>query len=516
MRSGTLLGATLIIGLGYVLSNLTGFAQRMVVTARFGAGAEYDALNVALRIPDLLFNVFAGGALASAFIPVFTEYLSTGRSAHAWSMARATAGLVFAVLSLGSAAAWVAAPLIVEAMTEPPFSAAQVALAADLMRIMLLSPVIFGVSGLLMGVLQSNGRFVAPAFAPALYNLGIMVGAVLLAPLGIRGVAAGVVLGAVLHLFVQAPSLASAWRARGAARLDPTPGLAEDVSHVARLMVPRMIGLGATQLNFIVNTVIATSLGEGAVTSLTLAFVILVLPIAAIAQSVGTALFPALSAHAARDERVAFSGAVTRALGAVIALSAPAMVGLIALGHPIVRALFERGSFTPRASADVAFALACYAVGLIGHATLEITTRGFYALKDTRRPVAVAVGAVALNIALSLVLTPAFIALGLPGFGGPALANAAATLIEAGVMYAWLRRRAGMDGARRLAVALAKSLAAAAGMGGVLWAVLQAFGGDPWLSLLGIPLGAGAYVAFALGLGSAEARDALRMLARRR
>jgi len=180
---------------------------RIIVTARFGTGAEYDAFNVASRIPELLFNLFAGGALASAFIPIFAGYLGKNERTQAWTLARYTAMLVFGVVAIGAAIAWLMAPAIVSAITDAGFGPAQTALAASLMRVMLVSTILFSVSGLLMGVLQSNGSFIAPAIAPSLYNLGIMFGALFLWPLGMMGVALGVVIGAAAHLAVQLPAL---------------------------------------------------------------------------------------------------------------------------------------------------------------------------------------------------------------------------------------------------------------------------------------------------------------------
>jgi len=499
MRPRSLLNTTIIIGVMYVLSNLTGFGQRIIVTARFGTGAEYDAFNVASRIPELLFNLFAGGALASAFIPIFAGYLGKNERTQAWTLARYTAMLVFGVVAIGAAIAWLMAPAIVSAITDAGFGPAQTALAASLMRVMLVSTILFSVSGLLMGVLQSNGSFIAPAIAPSLYNLGIMFGALFLWPLGMMGVALGVVIGAAAHLAVQLPALF-----RTGARWQDTQGDLDehDIRHVLALMIPRVIGLGASQINFLVNTRIASGMGEGAVSALSLAFAILLLPIAAIAQSIGTALFPTLSAHAARGEKDAFSAKITQALGITFALSAPATVGLILLGGPLVRLLFERGAFTANSTSAVSFALACYAPGLIGHASLEVTTRGFYAIKDTKRPVIVAVCGVLLNIALSLILARVFEGAGLPGFGGVALANSIATLIEAAWMLAWLRGRAGLRGLGRMGAGAAKSILASGVMGLALVAWLRFAGDGALATLAALVLAAVVYGAASLALGN--------------
>lgn len=493
MRPRSLLNTTILIGVMYVLSNLTGFGQRIIVTARFGTGAEYDAFNVASRIPELLFNLFAGGALASAFIPIFAGYLGKNERTRAWTLARYSAMLVFGVVAIGAAIAWLMAPAIVNAITDARFGPAQTALAASLMRVMLVSTILFSVSGLLMGVLQSNGSFIAPAIAPSLYNLGIVFGALFLWPLGMMGVALGVVIGSAAHLAVQLPALL-----RTGARWQDTQGQLDegDIRHVLTLMIPRVIGLGASQINFLVNTRIASGMGQGAVSALSLAFAILLLPIAAIAQSIGTALFPTLSAHAARGEREAFSAKITQALGITFALSAPATAGLILLGGPLVRLLFERGAFSAQSTAAVSFALACYAIGLMGHASLEVTTRGFYAIKDTKRPVIVAVCGVLLNIALSVALA------GPLGFGGVALANSIATLIEAAWMLAWLRARADLRGLGRMVAGAAKSILASGVMALALFAWLRIAGDGALATLAALALAAVVYGAASLALGN--------------
>ena len=208
MRRPSLANASLVIAASYVVSNLAGFLARALINARFGAGIEQDAFRAAFNIPDLLFNLLAGGALASAFIPTYTGRLAKGERGLAWQLARRVALLVFVVIGVLAALATVFAPVLIAQFIAPGLPAEGQRLTASLMRIMLLSTVIFSVSGLLMGILQSNGRFLAPAIAPVLYNLGQIVGALLLTQsFGIHGLAYGVVLGALAHLLVQIPAL---------------------------------------------------------------------------------------------------------------------------------------------------------------------------------------------------------------------------------------------------------------------------------------------------------------------
>ncbi len=519
MSRRSLARSAAIVGGFYVLSNIAGFVARLLINARFGAGAEQDAFRAAFVIPDLMFNVLAGGALASAFIPVYVGRLSRGETDIAWRLARAVAQIVFGVLSALAIMAAASAPALIQHVVARQFGPAQVALTASLMRIMLLATVIFGVSGLLMGVLQSNDAFLAPAIAPSMYQLGMILGATVLSGLGVYGLAVGVVLGALMHMGVQLPSLRSVMRlsssaahAHGAQRVDHA--IRSDLRQILALMPPRMLGLGAVQLNSLVNTTLASGI-SGGVSAFNNAFAILVLPIAVIGQAVGTALFPAISAHAARGEGALFAASFTRAINAVIALSLPAAVGLIILGQPLIRLLFERGAFDARSTEWVAFALALLAIGLPAHAALELITRAFYALKDSARPAMLAVFSVALNILLSIGLYQMFDRAGRLPFGGLALANAIATILETLILYALLVRRERRIRPRSTWVALAKSGLAALAMGIALWGWMQLAGNSAPATIAAIVIGAAAYFGVALMLRSEEALFAAGMARRR-
>ncbi|HEY3289712.1 MAG TPA: murein biosynthesis integral membrane protein MurJ [Anaerolineae bacterium] len=504
-----------IVGIAYVLSNLTGLGQRIIVTSRFGTSAEYDAFNAAFRIPELLFSLLAGGALASAFIPTFTARLSQNQQHSAWRLARTIAGLVFAFMSIVAIAAAVLAPFIIRTIVAPGFDDAQVDLTVGLMRLMLISTVIFGVSGLMMGVLQANNSFLMPAIAPSIYNFGIIFGALVLRSLGIYGVAIGVVLGAALHLLVQLPALVSVWRKSKAEAAstanEPMPELQSDIRNVIRLMGPRILGLGAVQVNLIVTVSLASGMGEGAVSALNIAFATLILPQAAIAQAIATVLFPTISAHAARGEREQFAHTLTRAINVVIALSAPAAIGLILLGQPIIRILFERNTFTSESTSAVAFALMWYGVGLVGHSVLEVVTRGFYALQDTMRPVILSVVSMAANIALSLLLAGLFRSLDLPPFGGLALANSIATGVETAVLYALLARRVPELNQHQTLVAAVKSSLATIVMAVSIWLWLSFLGNGVIAALVAIVAALIVYIGASWLLGSDETRYVLEM-----
>jgi putative peptidoglycan lipid II flippase len=437
--------AAIIIFFAYLLSNLTGYVQRAVIVAQFGSGS-YALYDVANRVPELLFQVLAGGALASAFIPAFAGYLGKSEYARAWSLARTTALAILVILSLFAIVSALLAMWLIQTFVAPGFDLIRTAQAASLMRVMLIATVIFGMSGLLMGILQSSGTFLAPALAPALYNIGIIFGAWWFSELGILGASIGVVIGACLHLAIQLPSLFGLLQAKLTdvveAKDRPTPtSTSRDLREILRLMLPRMAGLGATQTNFMVNTALASGMGDVAITALGIGFPTMRIPQAAIAQAIAQALFPTVSAHAAKSDMQAFGRMLIRAVNVVIVLSLPATIVLIAFAEPIIRVLYRRGNFDDATSNAVAIALGFFSVGLIGHCVFEVVVRGFYALRDTFRPVVITVAGAVLNIILSVSLSSQFARWGWQAYGGIALANSIATLLEAGALLFWLERR---------------------------------------------------------------------------
>ncbi|MDW8070871.1 MAG: murein biosynthesis integral membrane protein MurJ, partial [Anaerolineae bacterium] len=430
--------AAIIVMVFFVLSRALGFLREVVIARQFGTSAELDAYLAAFRIPDLLFALMAGGALGSALIPVLSDYLARDDERAAWQLASAV--LNWVVLAMGGVAALVAlgAPLLVRTVIAPGFTPAQHALTAELMRWMLLSTLIFGVSGIVMGILNARQHFLLPALAPAVYNVAITLGAWLLGPaLGVRGAVVGVVAGAAAHLLVQLPALRH-FNVRYWPRLAPhDPGVRE----VGRLMAPRALGLAAVELNHLVNVVLASGLTTGSLAALNYGRMLMLLPEGIIAQSVAIAAFPTFSALAARNEHAAMRGVFLTTLRSVLYLTLPATVGLILLREPLVVTLLQRGAFDARSSTATAWALLFYALGLASHATLELITRAFYAIHDTRTPVGVGVAAMIANALLSVAFIASFRQLGWAPHGGLALANTLATTAEMGLLLYLLHRR---------------------------------------------------------------------------
>ncbi len=495
-----------IVMAGFVVSKIVGLGREMVVAGTFGTGPELDAYYAAFGVPDLLFTLIAGGALASAFIPVFSGYLARRDTAGAWRLASAVTNLVFLVVAvIAVLMAW-ATPALVSGLIAPGFSAAQQQLTVRLIYPILLSTLIFSVSGIVMGILNAHQHFLLPAFAPAFYNLGIILGALFLTPwLGVYGLAVGVVLGAGLHLVVQVPGLIH-YGGRY------TPGFASPgLSQVVWLMWPRMLALGVVKLNFLIANNLASRLGEGSVSALNFGWLAMQLPETIIGTAVAKAVFPTLAELDALEERAALRRTLSGALRAILTLTIPAAAGLIVLGRPLVRLLFERGAFGTASTEAVYWALAFYALGLVGHSSLEVVARFFYAQKDTITPLFAARVAMQVNILLSLAL------LGPLGHGGLALANSLAVSLEVVILLGLAHvRMKGIEGKLLLSTA-GRSLLAAVVMALVLrgFTVWQRGAGPLVLGLGGAGLGLAVYLGVALALGSEEIRVVMSVVRRR-
>ncbi len=478
-----------------VLSQITGLVRSILVAGAFDAGTALDPYIAANRVAETLFVLVAGGALSSAFIPTFTGFLVKEDRESAWRLASGIGNLVTLTLSLLALIATFFAPQIVRYFLVSGFASdpAREQLTIHLLRIMLPSAVLFGLSGLLMGILNSHQVFLVPALAPSLYSIGIIIGVLFFAPtLGVDGLAWGVLLGASLHLLIQVPALL---RLKGRTYL---PGFGLDnpaVREVLRLMGPRILGVAVVQINFWVNIWLASWMVEGSVTTLTYGFTLMLMAQAVIAQSIATAAMPTFSAQVARNQIDEIRSSLAATLRGVIFLALPASLGLILLREPIVSMLLERGAFTRQYVAMTAWALLWFAAGLVGHSVLEILSRAFYAFHDTRTPVVIGAIAMGLNVIFSFAFSALFSKIGWMPLGGLALANSLATALEAITLFIIMRRR--MNGIQGTRIARGFFIAAitSVGMGAVLVVWLQLSGEmNLWLvGLGGITLGGMAY-----------------------
>lgn len=502
--------ATLIVMASFVLSGVLGLVRQIVLASTFGAGRDLDAFYAALRLPETLFVLVAGGALGSAFIPVFSTFLNKDDIQGAWCLASAALTFVTIAASLSAIVGFIFATPLVENLLLPEASHATQALTVELMRIMLVTVVIFGLSGLLMAILNAHQHFVGPALAPSMYNIGIIFGAIFLTPsLDIRGLAWGAVIGAGLHLAVQIPVLLRLPNFH----LQILPNLqVPGVGEVLKLMGPRLIGLMVVQVNFWVNIALASAMDSGSITALQTSFALMFTVLGVLGQSVGTAVFPSLSALYAQKDEAGFQRTFNNALANVLFLSIPAGLGMMILSAPMVRVLFERGEWTSADTSATAWALVFYAVGLMGHAALEILARTYYALHDTWTPVIVGGVAMLLNVVFSLLFVQIFESLGADTFShgpyaGLAFANSLATALESLTLWLWLRRKIPALNPRPVLQTASRTGLAAFGMVAFVYVWLKMGDGFPALIQLvgGMVVGAGSFFALAVGLKVKEA-----------
>lgn len=494
----------------FVTSRALGLFREMVISHQFGTSSELDAYLAAFRLPDLLFQIIAGGALASAFIPTFAGFLAQDDEEGAWRLASAVINWVLLITAALALLSVYLAPWLVRRVIAPGFTSEGQVLTTELMRMMLITPVVFGVSGIFMGILNARQHFLLPALAPIVYNLGIIGGAVLLAPaIGVRRLAVGVVAGAWGHLLIQIPGLV-----RQGMRYIPIRLRNPGVYEVGRLMAPRMLGLAAVQLNFLVNTFLASGLATGSLAALNYAWLLMLLPQGIFAQAVATVAFPTFSTQVAMGQYAEMRRTLASTLRAILYLALPAMVGLLTLRLPLVQLLFERGAFTTASTQMVAWALALFTLGLPAHCVVEIIVRAFYAMHDTKTPVLVGIAAMGLNIALSLAFMSGFQVIGWMPHGGLALSNSIATTIEMAVLLNIIRRRLGGLEGHRIAVSLIRITGSVLVMGIVIGVLVQLLSGTSAWVTCGISVAAGliVYLGASLLLNSPEPQAIWRMV----
>jgi putative peptidoglycan lipid II flippase len=420
------------------------------------------------------------------------------------------------ILSLAAVlAAWFA-PQIVRHLLAPGLARDPelFALTVSLLRIQSASAVLFGLGGLVISILNAHQVFFIPQITAAMYQIGQIFGVLVLARwMGIYGLAWGVVIGAVLFLAIQIPSLL---KLKGEFTLS-LGGRNPDVREVIRLMGPRVFGTAVVQLNFWVNTNLGSRMAEGSLISLSYGFMLMLMAQAAIAQSVAIAALPTFSAQYALGRLDEMRLSLASTLRTMFLLALPASVGLILLARPIVGMLYQRGKFSAVTAEMTAWALAWYAAGLLGHSVMEVLTRAFYAQHDTKTPVIIGTVAMGLNVVFSFTFARWFSQIGWMPHGGLALANSLATALEAAALFLVMRRRLnGIEG-RYLARGLAACALASLGMGAGVWLWTRAAGGltDWVVALGGVMLGGLLYGAAVLLLRVPEIQALVNAIVRR-
>jgi putative peptidoglycan lipid II flippase len=444
-------------------SRVLGVAREAVLAATFGAAGEMDAFNVAFKIPNLLRDLFAEGAMTAAFVPTFTRTLATRGRDAAWRLGNLVISSLVVVTGvlviLGILFAFPITHAIAPRFADTP---GKLELTTQLTRIMLPFLTTVAVAVAMMGMLNSLHRFFIPALSPAMFNVATILCASGLTPLlislglpGILSIAIGTLIGGGGQILLQWPALR-----RQGFRYSPVLDFKDpELREVLRLMVPGTLGLAAVQINVLVNTYLAANQPEGAVSWLNYAFRLMYLPIGLFGVSIATASLPDISRQAVAADLGAIRRTVSSGLRLMLMLNVPATVGLFVLAEPIVSLLLERGRFTPADTIQTATALMFYAPGLLGYSTVKIASPTFYSLRDSRTPVIVSMLSVAVNLSVNLALV------GVMGFRGLALGTTIAAMVNAGTLL-WLlsRRLRGLDSGR-IAIAFAKIAIASLVMG---------------------------------------------------
>lgn len=525
-----------IISLAVMASRVLGLVREMAFSYFFGASRSYafDAYVIAFRIPNLLRDLFAEGALSSAFVTVFSDSLVTRGEKEAFRLANMVVNALILILGVVVALGMIFAPELVSLIAAGYQSNPEkFALTVKMTRIMMPFILLVALAAQAMGLLNSRDRFGLPALAASFFNVGSIIGGVLMAVLmtdrsfsnpvqsildhpteGIIGMAYGVLIGGFLQFAVQYPSLH-----KTGYRYQPLLSFTDPgVRRIFKLMGPAVIGAAAVQINVLINSNFAASIpGNGPVSWLNYAFRLMQFPIGVFGVAIATATLPAISKNAALKEMDSFRHTIANSVRLAFLLTIPSAVGLAVLGRPIIALIYERGGFTFYDTQHTAATLGFYAIGLAGYSAIKILAPAFYALNDARTPMMISLLSIAANFALNWSLV------GVLEERGLALSTSAVALLNFSLLYFIMRRRInGIEG-RKTASTILKIVAAAAVMGAACWLVSQGiyqFVGDTQFArainvIVSVGTGALVFYAAALLLGVEELRAAVDAITRR-
>lgn len=422
-----------LVALSSLASRLLGVFRDRILAGEFGAGTTLDIYYVAFRIPDLVFNLAVLGALSAGFIPIFTSLMKENKSENqaAWNLANNVLNYLFLGISGLSLLGIIFAPLLMKVIA-PGFGSADQVIAVNLSRIMFLSPLFLGISGIMGGILQSFKRFLIYSLSPILYNLGIIIGAVYFTDFwGVYGLAWGVILGAVMHMAVQIPAVYQlgfrySWRINWR---DPA------TIQIGRLMIPRTLSLAVSQINLVVITAMATGLSSGSLAIFNFANNLQSFPIGIFGVSFAIAAFPALSAAAFNNQELEKN--FSRTLRQILFFIVPATVFIIALRAQIIRVVLGTGNFDWEDTVLTMNTLGFFALSLFAQALIPLLSRMFYARQDSATPFYIGLATVGLNVGLAMFLAPSL------GVSGLALAFSLANIVNFILLWLWLSAKIG-------------------------------------------------------------------------
>ena len=461
-----------------MLSRLLGLARELIFAGLFGAGRGMDAFLTAFWAPNLLRDLFAEGALSTAFVTVFSQRIATEGEGSAWKLASKMATLTTVFMSLLSLLGVIFAAELIGFLA-PGFPAEKAALTIQLTRIMYPFILLVSLAALVMGMLNAVNRFTAPALASSFFNIGSIAGGVafgwLIDPAfgerALIGLSLGTLLGGLLQLGVQLPGLRQAgfrfvmdfnWR---------DPG----VRRVLILMLPAVIAASAVQINVMVNSIFASYLGDGPVSWLSYAFRLMQLPLGVFGVAVATVTLPVVSRASALGDMGRFRSTLAKAMRLAVFLTLPSAVGLIVLAEPIIALIYQRGKFLDTDSLHTAEALQFYAIGLVGYSCIKVLSPAFYAIDRKWTPMTVSFCSIGLNLGLNWLF---IFKLGM-GHRGLALSTAIAATVNFVLLYLFMTRVSGSLESKAMASTLGRCLLAAIPIGLIGWL------GQHWLAGLG-------------------------------
>src|ERR1700716_2972200 len=466
--------ATGVVGIAILCSRVLGLIREVVFAALFGAGKNLDAFLMAFRVPNMLRDLFAEGALSTAFVTTFSKKIATEGDHSAWGLANKVATLTVVFMSAVTLLGILFAPQLVGVMTWWSWSPEKTALTILLTRIMWPFILLVSLAALIMGMLNARNVFGMPARASIFFNLGSIIGGVALCywlepqadwrhphfgERGLMGLAIATLIGGVLQILVQLPPLG-----RVGFRFRPDfkwrdPG----VRTILALMGPATIAASAVQINVAVNSGFASKLRDGAITWLNVAFRLMQLPLGIFGVAVATVTLPLISRSAAVGNQEEFRGALSHAIRLVLLLTIPSAIGLIILANPIISLIYEHGRFDAFATEQTALALRCYAIGLVAYSADKVLAPAFYALGKRHLPMFVSLCSIAVNFCLNYFFT---FRLKL-GHGGLALSTSLVAFTNFLMLYAMMRHYAGRLETGAMIKTLAKLLAAGALLAGI-------------------------------------------------
>lgn len=398
-RFNSLLNAAILVGIGGLLSRLLGLLRDRLLAGSFGASRELDIYYAAFRLPDFIYNLLIGGAIAAAFIPLFTSLKEEKKRSE---FASSALNVIIVIIGALSLFLFLFAPLLIRLMV-PGFDGEARSSTILLTRIMLFQPLILAASSIVTSILQGSKKFLWASFAPSFYNIGIIIGITAFTPIfGIKGLAYGVILGSLLHFGVQIPSLVHTgfiWR--------PIFTISAEIKKMFLLMGPRVFGIASDQINLVVTTAIASTLSLGSIAIFSLAQNIQGAPVGIIGIAIATAVFPTLSlAYNGEKAKEEFAKTFFEAFRLVLFFSIPLSILFILLRAQIVRVILGAGLFNWEHTRLAAAVLGIFGLSVFAQSLTPLLTRAFYSMRDTKTPVMVGIVSVVINIGLALGFIP--------------------------------------------------------------------------------------------------------------